>query len=93
VTERDPRTFPATASPSSFPTTASVERELNELASMGRRMIALIDGLSQPTIATLDAAGWHSVKTFSLRAELTFAVERAVRANLGRSATIPASRQ
>jgi hypothetical protein len=93
VTERDPWTLPTTTSQSSCSTTASVERELYELASTAREMIAFIDGLSQPTRAALDAVGWHSGKTFSLRAELTFALECTVRANLERRTTIPASRQ
>jgi hypothetical protein len=91
--ERAPWTLPATTSQSSCSTTASVERELYELASTAHQMIARIDGLSRPTGAALDAAGWHSGKTFSLRAELTFAVECAVRANLERKVDHPPSRQ
>jgi hypothetical protein len=75
------------------PWTTSVVTELEEFAESARQMIALIDGLSQSTIVALDAAGWHSVQTFSLRAELTCAVECAARANLGTRTAIPASRQ
>lgn len=68
-----------------------VERQLEELANSARQMIAFIDGFSQPTIAALDAAGWHSGKTFSLRAELARAVECAVRAKLGMQPRISAA--
>jgi hypothetical protein len=69
----------------------SVEGELDEIASSARQMIAFIDGLSQPTIAALDAARWHSGKTFSLRAELARIIECAAKAKLGTRVKTPAS--
>jgi hypothetical protein len=62
---------------------AAGETRLDEFADLARRVIALIDGFSQPMISALDAVGWNSGKTFALRAELTRVVECAERARLG----------
>jgi hypothetical protein len=47
---------------------ASVEIQLEELASVA--VIVFIDALAPASIAALEAAGWHSGHTFSLRADL-----------------------
>jgi hypothetical protein len=62
---------------------ASVEIQLEELASLTRQVIVFIDTLSRASIAALEAAGWHSGHTFSLRADLARAAECAARARSG----------
>jgi hypothetical protein len=62
---------------------AGVEIQLEEIASLTRQVIVFIDALSRPLIAALDAVGWHSGKTFALRAELARIAECADRAKRG----------
>jgi hypothetical protein len=62
---------------------AGVEIQLEEIASLTRQVIVFIDALSRPSIAALDAVGWHSGKTFALRAELARIAECADRATPG----------
>ncbi len=61
-------------------TEASREIQLDEFAKLAREAVVFIDLLSQPTVTALDAAGWHSGKTFALRADLARAAECADRA-------------
>ncbi len=72
---------------------AGVAIQLEEIASLTRRVIVLIDALGRPAIAALDAAGWGSGKTFALRAELARAAECADKAKrqLETGSTAPAS--
>jgi hypothetical protein len=62
---------------------ASVEIQLDELASLTRQVIVFIDALPRTSIAALEAAGWHSGHAFSLRADLARAAECAARARSG----------
>jgi hypothetical protein len=73
---------------SSLAAEAGTEIELEEIASLTRQVIVFIDALSRPSLAALDAAGWHSGKTFALRAELARIAECAEVAGRG---TVPAS--
>jgi hypothetical protein len=61
-----------------------VEIQLEEIASLTRQVIVFMDALSRPSIAALDAVGWHSGKTFALRAELARIAECADRASPAR---------
>ena len=45
-------------------------RQLADLARASQRLIAIIDTLSEPTVAALHAVRWHTGSTFALRAEL-----------------------
>jgi len=60
-----------------------VEIQLEEIASLTRQVIVLIDALSRPSIAALELVGWHSGKTFALRAELARVAECAETAKRG----------
>jgi hypothetical protein len=62
---------------SSLAAEAGTEIELEEIATLTRQVIVFIDALSPPSLAALDAAGWHSGKTFALRAELARIAECA----------------
>jgi hypothetical protein len=62
---------------------AGVEIQLEEIASLTRQVIVFIDTLSRPSMAALDAAGWHSGNTFALRADLARVAECAERARSG----------
>jgi hypothetical protein len=57
--------------------------QLEEIADVARQLIVLIDRLPCQAVAALNAAGWHSGKTFALRAELSHAAECADRARRG----------
>jgi hypothetical protein len=56
---------------------AVVEVQLDEFIDLARQVISIIDSLSRPARAALDAAGWHSGHIFGLRAELGRAAECA----------------
>jgi hypothetical protein len=58
-------------------TEPSVQLQLDEFVNLAWQVVALIDELSQSTVAALDAAGWSSSQTFALRAELAGAAEYA----------------
>jgi len=59
------------------------EPQLDKITDLARQLIVLIDRLPRRAAIALDVAGWHSVKAFGMRAELTHLVECADRARHG----------
>jgi len=64
-------------------TEAMREIQLDEFAELARQLISLIDRLPRRTAVALELAGWHSGKTFALRAELGRMAECADTARRG----------
>jgi hypothetical protein len=61
----------------------SGEPQLDEIADLARQLIGRLDRLPRRAAIALDVAGWHSVKAFGMRAELTHLIECADRARHG----------